>query len=68
MFARMRRIPLWLVLVGGAVVVVGVLIQAGSWINGLHGFLALVILLAGAWYFTHARRALGLGANRTAGP
>ena len=28
MVARMRRIPLWLVLVGGAVVVVGVLIQA----------------------------------------
>jgi hypothetical protein len=138
MVARMRRTPLWLVLVGGAVVVVGVLIQAftiaayvrsgldqdwvdahggfstvvhigellivigaiwafwgnwtavglavaflvlsvaqiaflgdtdeeGSWINGLHGFLALIVLLAGAWYFTYARRALGLGATRTAG-
>ncbi len=33
----------------------------GGWINGLHGMLALVILLVGAWCFTHARRALGLG-------
>lgn len=126
----MRRTPLWLVLVGGAVVVLGVLWQAfsiaayvrgagdgaidahltgsffvhagqlaivigaiwawwrnwtavglavgflvlsvaqlaflgntdekGGWINGLHGFLALVILLAGVWYFTRARRELGL--------
>ena len=131
----MRRIPLWLVLAGGAIVVVGVLIQAftiaayvrgagegaldahggfsllvhvgellivigaiwawwgkwnmvglavaflvlafaqlaflgdteeqGGWINGLHGFLALIILLAGAWYFTRARRELGLGETRT---
>ena len=127
----MRRTPLWLVLVGGAVVVLGVLWQAfsiaayvrgagegaidahltgsffvhagqlaivigaiwawwrnwtavglavgflvlsfaqlaflgdtderGGWINGLHGLLALVILLAGAWYFTRARRELDLG-------
>ena len=35
--------------------------EEGGWINGLHGFLALVVLLAGAWYFTHARRVLGLG-------
>jgi hypothetical protein len=139
MVARMRRTPLWLVLVGGVVVVVGVLIQAftiaayvrsgldqdwvdahggfstvvhigellivigaiwawwgnwtaiglavaflvlsvaqiaflgdtdeeGSWINGLHGFLALIVLLAGAWYFTVARRALGLGTAAPAGP
>jgi len=131
----MRRIPLWLVLAGGAIVVVGVLIQAftiaayvrgagegaldahggfsllvhigellivigaiwawwgnwnlvglavaflvlafaqlaflgdtdeqGGWINGLHGFLALIILLSGAWYFTRARRELGLGESRT---
>jgi hypothetical protein len=131
MFARMRRTPLWVVLAGGAITVVGVLIQAftiaayvrgagegaldahggfsmlvhvgellivigaiwawwgnwnavglavaflilsvaqlaflgdtdeeGGWINGLHGFLALVILLTGAWYFTRARRDLGLG-------
>jgi len=33
----------------------------GSWVNGLHGMLALVVLLAGAWYFTRARRELGLG-------
>ena len=137
MVARMRRTPLWLVLAGGAITVIGVLIQAftiaayvrgagegaldahggfslivhigqllivigaiwafwgnwgavglavaflvlafaqlaflgdteeeGGWINGLHGFLALVILLSGAWYFTHARRALGLGGPSTAG-
>ena len=137
MVARMRRTPLWLVLAGGAITVIGVLIQAftiaayvrgagegaldahggfslivhigqllivigaiwafwgnwgavglavaflvlcvaqlgflgdteeqGGWINGLHGFLALVILLVGAWCFEHARRALGLGRPSTAG-
>jgi hypothetical protein len=136
MVARMRRIPLWLVLLGGAIVVLGVLWQAfsiaayvrgagegaldahltgsffvhagqlmvvvgaiwawwgnwtavglaiaflvlsfaqlaflgdtdeqGGWINGLHGFLALIILLAGTWYFTAARRGLGLGGARAA--
>lgn len=135
MVADVRRIPLWMVLGGGAIVVVGVLIQAftiaayvrgagdgaldahggfsllvhigellivigaiwawwgnwnmvglavaflvlafaqlaflgdtdeqGGWINGLHGFLALIILLSGAWYFTRARRELGLGESRT---
>ena len=35
--------------------------EQGGWVNGLHGFLALVVLLAGAWYFTRARRELGLG-------
>ncbi len=135
MVADVRRIPLWMVLGGGAIVVVGVLIQAftiaayvrgagegaldahggfsllvhigqllivigaiwawwgnwnmvglavaflvlafaqlaflgdtdeqGGWINGLHGFLALIILLSGAWYFTRARRELGLGETRT---
>jgi len=137
MVADMRRIPLWMVLGGGAIVVVGVLIQAftiaayvrgagegaldahggfsllvhigqllivigaiwawwgnwsmvglavaflvlafaqlaflgdtdeqGGWINGLHGFLALVVLLSAAWYFTRARRELGLGETRTVG-
>ena len=132
----MRRTPLWLVLVGGAVVVVGVLIQAftiaayvrgagegaldahggfsmvvhigqllivigaiwawwgnwnavglavaflvvcvaqlaflgdteerGGWINGLHGFLAVFIALAGWLYFTRARQELGVGGPSTA--
>jgi hypothetical protein len=136
MVARMRRTAWWLVLAGGAVTVVGVLIQAftiaayvrgagegaldahggfstlvhvgqlliligaiwawwgnwawvgaavgflvlclallaflgdtdeqGGWINGLHGFLALVILLIGAWCFTRARRELALGTPGTA--
>ena len=35
--------------------------EQGDWINGLHGFLAVVILLAGAWYFSRARRELRLG-------
>ena len=35
--------------------------EEGGWVNGLHGFLALVVLLAGAWYFTRARRELELG-------
>jgi len=39
--------------------------EQGGWINGLHGFLALIILLSGAWYFTRARRELGLGESRT---
>lgn len=126
----MRRTPLWLLLAGGAITVVGVLIQAftiaayvrgagegaldahgglsviahigqllivigviwafwgnwsavglavvflvlcvaqlaflgdtdepGGWINGLHGLLALVILLVAAWVFSVARRRLGL--------
>lgn len=39
--------------------------EQGGWINGLHGFLALIILLSGAWYFTRARHELGLGETRT---
>ena len=132
----MRRTPLWLVLVGGAVVVIGVLIQAftiaayvrgagddaldahggfsmivhigqllivigaiwawwgnwnavgltvaflviclaqlaflgdteeeGGWINGLHGFLAVFIALAGWLYFTRARQELGVGSKAAA--
>ena len=127
----MRRAPLWLVLIGSAIVIVGVLVQAftiaafvrgagtdaldahqtgsifvhfgelavvvgaiwawwrnwnaiglaiaflglsfaqlafigntdeqGGWINGLHGFLALVLLLAASAYLVRARRELGLG-------
>jgi hypothetical protein len=34
--------------------------EAGGWVNGLHGMLALVILLVGAWVFSLARRRLGL--------
>ena len=136
MVARMRRTAWWLVLAGGAVTVVGVLIQAftiaayvrgagegaldahggfsmlvhvgqllivigaiwawwgnwawvgaavgflvlclaqlaflgdteekGGWINGLHGALALVILLIGAWCFTRARRELAVATPGTA--
>jgi hypothetical protein len=40
--------------------------EQGGWINGLHGFLALIILLAGVWYFSRARRELGIGPPRTA--
>ena len=35
--------------------------EPGGWINGLHGMLALVILLVGAWCFSRGRRELGLG-------
>ena len=138
MVARMRRTPLWMVLAGGVITVVGVLIQAftiaayvrgagegaldahggfslivhvgqllivigaiwawwgnwarvggavaflvlafaqlaflgdtekeGGWINGLHGFLALVILLSGVWYAAVARTELGLGRTAQVGP
>lgn len=34
--------------------------EPGGWVNGMHGFLALVILLVGAWVFDHARRRLGV--------
>ena len=136
MVARMRRTAWWLLLAGGAITVVGVLIQAftiaayvrgagegaldahggfstvvhvgqlliviggiwafwgnwgwvaaaigflvlsvaqlgflgdteerGGWINGLHGFLALVIILIGAWVFDQARRRLGVLGARAA--
>ncbi len=32
----------------------------GGWVNGLHGLLALVLLLWGAWYASVAARQLGL--------
>jgi hypothetical protein len=32
--------------------------EPGGWINGLHGFLALIILLAAAWYAMRASREL----------
>jgi len=34
--------------------------EQGGWINGLHGFLALIILLAGVAYASRAARELGL--------
>ena len=133
----MRRTPLWFVLIGGALLVIGVPVQAfsiaayvqgagegaldmhggfslvvhiaqllvvigaiwawwgnwarvggavaflvlafaqlaflaesgeGGWVNGLHGFLALVILLSGVWYATTARTELGLGRTAPVGP
>jgi hypothetical protein len=39
----------------------GLCAPQGGWVNGLHGFLALIILLTGAWYFSRARRELGIG-------
>jgi hypothetical protein len=41
--------------------------EQGDWINGLHGFLALVVLLAAVWYFGQSRRELGIGRARPAG-
>jgi hypothetical protein len=35
--------------------------KTGGWINGLHGFLALVVLIAGGIYAYCAARRLGLG-------
>ena len=34
--------------------------EQGGWVNGLHGFLALIVLLAGVAYLDAAARALGL--------
>ena len=34
--------------------------EEGDWVNGLHGFLALIILLAGVFYAQRAARELGL--------
>jgi hypothetical protein len=34
--------------------------EEGDWINGLHGFLAVVIALLGVWYANRAWRDLGL--------
>jgi hypothetical protein len=34
--------------------------EQGDWINGLHGFLAVIIALLGAWYANRAWRDLGL--------
>lgn len=34
--------------------------QEGGWVNGLHGFLALIVLLAGLAYALKASRELGL--------
>ena len=35
--------------------------KTGGWINGLHGFLALVVLIAGGLFAHAARKRLGLG-------
>jgi hypothetical protein len=35
--------------------------EEGGWINGLHGFLAVFVALAGWLYFNRARGELGLG-------
>ena len=40
--------------------------EPGGWVNGLHGFLALVILLVGGWVFDQARRRLGVLGARAA--
>lgn len=37
--------------------------EPGGWVNGLHGFLALVVLIAGAMYAHRAKRELGLGSS-----
>jgi hypothetical protein len=34
--------------------------KEGSWVNGFHGLLALVVLLAALWYAMWSSRALGL--------
>jgi hypothetical protein len=34
--------------------------EQGGWVNGLHGFLALIVLLAGVLYLDVAARALGI--------
>ena len=34
--------------------------ESGGWINGLHGFLALIVLIAGLLYAQKAARELGL--------
>ena len=35
--------------------------ESGGWVNGLHGFLALVVLIIAAVFAHRARRELGLG-------
>jgi len=40
--------------------------EPGGWINGLHGFLAVFIALAGWLYFTRARQELGVGSSKAA--
>jgi hypothetical protein len=37
--------------------------KPGGWVNGLHGFLALVILIAAGIYAHRAKRELGLGVS-----
>jgi hypothetical protein len=35
--------------------------KQGGWVNGLHGFLALIVLISALIYAYYAKRALGLG-------
>jgi hypothetical protein len=42
--------------------------ESGGWVNGLHGLLALVVLLAAAAYLHAATRALGLRGPPPTGP
>lgn len=35
--------------------------KSGGWINGLHGFLALIVLIAAGMFAFHAKRQLDLG-------
>jgi len=40
--------------------------EEGGWVNGLHGLLALAVLVAAGVYFHAAKRTLGLGSRREA--
>ena len=39
--------------------------KQGGWINGLHGFLALIVLIAAGMYLHRAKRELGVGGHAT---
>jgi hypothetical protein len=41
--------------------------EEGDWINGLHGFLAVVIALLGVWYANRAANDLGVRRSGAAG-
>ena len=43
---------------------VGDTTEEGGWVNGLHGLLALAVLVAAGVYFHAAKRTLGLGSRR----
>ena len=56
----------FLVLAFAQVAFLGDTDKEGGWVNGLHGLLALVVLLAGVAYLDTAARALGLRGAGTA--